>query len=59
MKKLFALFLLTLLPLMASAYVPEGYSIAYDVKINGLYFNLNSNGETKTAEVTYQSIDIY
>ena len=59
MKKLFTIFLFSLLPLMASAYVPDGYSIAYDVKINGLYFNLNTNGETKTAEVTYQAIDIY
>ena len=59
MKKLFTIFLFSLLPLMASAYVPDGYSIAYDVMINGLYFNLNSNGETKTAEVTYQAIDIY
>ena len=41
MKKLFTLFLLTLLPVLASAEA---------VEINGIYYNLNS--EDKTAEVT-------
>ena len=44
MKKQLLLFILLLLPIMASA---------YDVKIDGIYYNLNSS--TKTAEVTYNS----
>ena len=44
MKKLYILFLLMLLPMLASA--------ADKVEIDGIYYNLNSSGDTKTAEVT-------
>ena len=43
MKKLFTLFLLMLLPLLASA---------YDAEIDGIYYNLNSSDGVNTAEVT-------
>ncbi len=43
MRKLYFLFLLTLLPLVASA---------HDAEIDGIYYNLNF--ETKTATVTYR-----
>ncbi len=43
MKKLLLLFVLIMLPLLASA---------YDAEIDGIYYNLNS--KNKTAEVTYQ-----
>ncbi len=43
MKKLFTLFLLTLLPLVASA--------AGEVEVDGIYYYFNNSGETKTAEV--------
>ena len=46
MKKLTFLFLLAVLPLMASA---------YDAKIDGIYYNLDSN--KKQAEVTYLTTD--
>ena len=45
MKKLFALFLLALMPLMASA---------YDAEIGGIYYDLDSSGDTPTATVTYK-----
>ena len=43
MRKLYFLFFLTFLPLVVSA---------QDVEIDGIYYNLNSSGDTKTAEVT-------
>ena len=43
MKKLFTLLLLTLLPLVASAYG--------EIEVDGIYYNFNNSGETKTAEV--------
>lgn len=48
MKKLFLSMLLLALPLLACA---------YDAEVDGIYYNLNS--EEKTAEVTYQSKDLY
>ena len=48
MKKLFLSLMLLALPLVVSA---------YDCQVDGIYYNLNS--EEKTAEVTYQSIDLY
>jgi hypothetical protein len=48
MKKLTLLFLLALLPMMASA---------YDAQINGIYYNFNS--ETKQATVTSRSFGGY
>ena len=44
MRKLYFLFFLAFLPLVASA--------ADKVEIDGIYYNLNSSGDTKTAEVT-------
>ena len=46
MKKLSSLFLLALLPLMASA---------YDAEVDGIYYNLNAS--TKQATVTYRTSD--
>ena len=46
MKRLCSLLLLALLPLLASA---------YDAKIDGIYYNLDSN--KKQAEVTYLTTD--
>ena len=43
MRKLYFLFFLAFLPLVASAQA---------VEIDGIYYNLNSSGDTKTAEVT-------
>ena len=48
MKKLFLSMMLMALPLVVSA---------YDCQVDGIYYNLNS--EEKTAEVTYQSKDLY
>ena len=48
MKKIILLSLLAFLPLLADA---------YDVQIDGIYYNLNQ--ETKQAEVTYKSYDSY
>ena len=46
MKKYLYLFLLSLLPMVASA---------YDAEINGIYYNLNSTD--KTASVTYKELN--
>ncbi len=46
MRKLYFLFFLAFLPLVASAQA---------VEIDGIYYNLNSSGDTKTAEVTQNS----
>ena len=43
MRKLYFLFFLAFLPLVVSAQA---------VEIDGIYYNLNSSGDTKTAEVT-------
>lgn len=43
MRKLYFLFFMAFLPLVVSAQA---------VEIDGIYYNLNSSGETKTAEVT-------
>ena len=48
MKKLFLSMMLLALPILASA---------YDCQVDGIYYNLNS--EEETAEVTYQSKDLY